>query len=134
MLLTALESSEELLPIDDFVKVTKFKLNKVLPLDVMWKTFRVGVPIYLTNDLISVFGYKGEMFTQKQALMKLVKKYDIPIIQMTNEEYKGFLQEEKDEEFKDFYPEITTAQLKSKPLHTLIMPARSEYRKWLFQP
>jgi hypothetical protein len=120
----ALDSSFTMLHLDEFVKRTGFKINEILPLDMMWNAFHRDIPIYITNDLISIFGYKGETFTQKQALMKLVKKYDIPIIQMTNKEYKVFLQEEKNDEFNlvDFYPEITTTEQKNKLLHTLIMP------------
>ena len=135
MIQTALKSSYTMLSIERFIEVTGFKLNNILPFNLMWNSFRDNIPIYVTNGLIKVFGYKGEIKTQKFAMMKLVKKYNIPVIQLNNEEYTSFVghleyapnnssdqEESKVSLIEGFYPLITKEQLKSKPLHTLIMP------------
>ncbi len=117
MIQAALKTSHTMLTIKQFIEVAEFKLDDVLPFDLMWNSFRDNIPIYVTNDLIRVFGYKGSFSDQKKNIMNLVKKYNIPVIQLNNNEYKDFLENLV---IKDFYPLITKEQLKSKPLHLLI--------------
>lgn len=135
MISAAIQASYEMLTIKKFIEVTEFKLNDILPFDLLWNSFHQDIPIYITDDLIKRFGYRGELYKQKENLMKLIKKYSIPIIQLNNEKYAEFWHtsergpnnladqtESKEFDIEEFYPEITKAQLKSKPLHTLIMP------------
>lgn len=117
MIQKALNQSYNMLDIKQFIEVTDFKLNDILPFDLMWNSFEQDIPIYVTDDFIKIFGYKGELKTQKMAMMKLIKKYNIPIIQLKNDEYKEFLNKNN---LHRYYPKITNKQLKSKPLHTLI--------------
>jgi hypothetical protein len=138
------QSVQGVLSIREFIDKTGFKLDEIMSLDIMWNTFQKNIPIYITDDLIKMFGYKGPLIDQKKNLLKLVKKYNIPIVQLTNDEYKEFTQgpetlrnidnpaEETKQDFNisDLYPEITKAQLKSRPLHTLIMP-RDLKKLWL---
>lgn len=139
----AIQASYEMLTIKQFIEVTEFRLDDILPFDLMWNSFHYNIPVYVTDDLIEVFGYKGELFKQKENIIKLVKKYNIPIIQLNNEEYKNFthLLEQMPNNFTDekntlnldifkLYPKITSKQLKSKPIHTLIMP-RNLKKLWL---
>jgi len=54
--------------------------------------FKHNIPIYMTDDLVKVFGYKGKLRNQKVALMKLVKKYpNIRVLQLNNAQYGKFL-------------------------------------------
>jgi hypothetical protein len=138
MIQKALDKGLGMLLFSEFIKTTGFKLKEILSSDMMWNTFKRDIPIYITDELIRIFGYKGELKIQKLSLMKLIKKYDIPIIQMNNDEYNKFtssLQATPNNEEKDInnqnndslnlveiYPKITKAQLKSKPTHNFIMP------------
>jgi hypothetical protein len=101
----------------------------------MWNSFEQDIPIYVNNDLIKVFGYKGLINDQKRHILNLVKKYNISVIQLKNEEYEEFTHDVRSMPnnspnhentqylpIENLYPKITTEQLKSKPLHTLIMP------------
>jgi hypothetical protein len=127
----ALDRGLGMLHIDEFADVVGFKINKSLSLKMMWNTFQQNILIYITNELINLFGFKGELKQNKYSLLKLVKKYDIPVIQLTNEEYIQFTgqnlltpnQSQAQPNNDDvLYPPITKAQLKSKPIHNLIMP------------
>jgi hypothetical protein len=82
-----------------------------------------------------MFGYRGELKEQKRNMLNLIKKYKIPIIRMDNEKYSKFTSalrltpnNEDNPDFKEqneiakYYPELSKAQLKSKPIHTFIMP------------
>jgi hypothetical protein len=77
-----------------------------------------------------------ELKTQKLSLMKLIKKYNIPIIQMTNEEYGKFLssleatqnnssnpesKHQNELDLTQFYPQLDISLGKGKTLHNLIM-------------
>jgi hypothetical protein len=122
--------------IREFIDVTGFELHEILPFDSMWNAFYADEYIYVTDDLIKAFGYKGELKTQKLSLMKLIKKYDIPTIQMNNEEYDEFLSslqathnlqqieskeaQESNEIANHSYPPLVKSTGKGKTMHTLI--------------
>ncbi len=136
----ALDAKFSMLTIQEFTDVVGFQLSNFLPFDLLWNSFSRGIPIYITNDLVQAFGYKGAIKTQKLSLLKLIKKYNIPIIQLSNDDYREFTgsfqatpnipqenAENKEEnnknlDFNQLYPQLTKAQLKSRPLHNLIMP------------
>jgi hypothetical protein len=136
MIQRALDNCYEMLPIDKFMDVAGIKLSNILPFDIAWNSFRSNIPIYVTDDLIRSFGYKGELIKQKQNLLNLVKKYKIPVIQLDNDKYQKFthtlqsMRKNINLDFEALYPPITEAQLKSHPLHTLIMP-RDLKKLWL---
>lgn len=116
----ALKYSVNMLSIKDFIKVTKLELPDVLSADLMWNTFKLGIPVYITEELIRAFGYKGELKKQTQLLLNLVNKHNIPIIKWDNKEYKQFLNDIKDTIYNKYYPEVTKKQLKSKPYHYML--------------
>ena len=122
MLKTALSYGFSKLDLREFIDVTKFHIQELLPVYLLWNSFQEDIPIYINNDLIKIFGYKGELKKQKENLLKLVNKFNIPIIKMDNDEYVKFLKMD----MIKYYPEITKEQLKSKPNHCLIMPADLE--------
>jgi hypothetical protein len=77
------------------------------------------------------------MFKQKSNLLKLIKKYNIPIIQLSNDNYKEFLyspegiqnidpendvKREDELDFSQIYPQLSRSSGKGKTLHNLIMP------------
>ncbi len=115
-----------------FVRQAGFEFREVLPLKMMLESFHKDIPILITDDLVRAFGYKGELKTQRVSLMKIIKKYDISIVQMVNDEYNKFLrslQAPQNEEKKDnisssidLYPEPDLSNGKGKSLHTFIMP------------
>ncbi len=129
MLQKALDSSYCMLSIRDFIQISEFKFNELVSLDTTWNAFRRDIPIYITDSLIRMFGYKGELFKQKEKLFKLINKYNVSVIQLNNKEYSEFLYplqgtQTEDEKFNmtDFYPPLDTSRGKGKTLHALIMP------------
>lgn len=88
----------------------------------------------LTISLIEVFGYKGPIKKQKEQILNLIGKYAIHIAHFSNDEYTNFtghLRRARNNnsslpsstpDLSSYYPEITKAQLKSRPKHVLIMP------------
>lgn len=142
MIQMAIENSYNMLTIQTFIDATGFQLVGTLPFNTMWNSFRRNIPIYITDDLIKAFGYSGTLYKQKQSIFKLVEKYKIQTIRLSNEEYAEFSHTPQDApnnenqvshtlqgrpndsqiDFKELYPSITKAQLKSKPTHVLIMP------------
>jgi hypothetical protein len=123
MIQKAINHGVGMLHINDFIKVTGFELNEILPVDTMWNTFQRGIPIYITNELIAAFGYKGELKKQKANLLKLIRKYDIPIVRLDNKNYENFIRTPERPYATDtqiFYPEIDKSR--GKTLHYLIMP------------
>ena len=105
MIEKAINADINMLSITKFIEVVEFKINEILPSNAMWNMFREKIPIYITDNLVRVFGYKGDLYTQKQALLKLVKKYNIPTIRLDNLEYSKFLcrsettQNKRDQDF-----------------------------------
>lgn len=111
---------QTMLGMKDFIEHIQFPLSNVLPFTLMCQVFeKPTTRIYLTDELIRAFGYKGELKKQKDSILYLVKKYKIPIISLTNEKYKAFLNKDNN---KNEYPPITNRQLKAKPKHILIYP------------
>jgi hypothetical protein len=86
----ALDYSYTMLSIKKFKEVTRFEMPDVLSADLMWNTFKLGIPVYITEELIRAFGYKGELKKQTQLLLNLVNKHNIPIIKLDNKEYARF--------------------------------------------
>jgi hypothetical protein len=125
----ALNSSYNMLPIDKFMDITGITLSNILPFELMWNSFQHNIPIYVTDELVRVFGYKGTPSKQKEQVSRLVTKYKIPIIQLSNDEYSNFLypQQGVQNANPDFdsdvhYPKLDKSNGKGKTLHTLIMP------------
>jgi hypothetical protein len=119
MIQKALNRGGEMLCINDFVKASGFKLDEILPIDIMWNTFQRGIPIYITNELIAAFGYKGEIRKQKENVLRLVNACDnMNIVKMNNQQYQEFLREH--EELAEFYPDFKALQCKGKLLHYFI--------------
>jgi MSV199 domain len=87
MIQKALDKGLGMLPINKFIDVVNFQLNQVLPLGIMWNSFQRNIPIYATDDLIKVFGYKGPLLVQKKSLLKSIKRFKLPIINFDNNEY-----------------------------------------------
>jgi hypothetical protein len=114
----ALDASiNKVLPVKEFIQITGLTLPNILPFEVMWGAFQCDQPIYLSDDLIRAFGYKGPLSSQKQSLNKIIDKHtDVKVSRLTNEEYTKLL------ETTNCYPALTNAQLKSRPLHILIKP------------
>ena len=86
----ALKRSDIMLTIKEFMEIIKFTLPDVLSVDLMWNTFKLNIPIYITKELVEKFGYKGEFSIQVNSLMKLVAKYNIELTKMNNSEYAEF--------------------------------------------
>jgi hypothetical protein len=78
-----------LLSFHEFMKVTGYKMDKYL-VDKFFHSIKEDIPIYLDNELIKWCGYSGELYKQKQLLMNLIKKYNIPLIEFDNNEYDEF--------------------------------------------
>ncbi len=133
----AMNTGYSMLTIQEFTDIVGFQLSDLLPFDLLWNSFSHGIPIYITNDLVRAFGYKGAIKTQKLSLLKLIKKYDIPIIQLSNDEYEKFLcspeatqnidpenteNKEDSPNFSQLYPQLSRSSGKGKTIHILIMP------------
>jgi hypothetical protein len=76
-----------LLPFNEFLNITNYKFNKYV-VDKFYHSIKDDIPIYLDNDLIKWCGYAGELKKQKQSLISLIEKYDIPYIELNNDEYE----------------------------------------------
>jgi hypothetical protein len=129
MIQLALESGYNMLTIQAFICATKYKLTDALPFDMMWHSFRQNIPIYMNDTIIKAFGYSGTLFNQKKSILKLVEKYNIPTIQLSNDDYAEFSHYPEpmpnicDQlNLTELYPPLTKTQLKSKPTHVLMMP------------
>ena len=84
----ALDSSRlELLDFNNFLNTTGIKLNKYT-VDKFYHSIKNDVPVYLDNDLIKWCGFGGEFKRQKQSLFELIKKYNIPYLELDNDEYE----------------------------------------------
>jgi hypothetical protein len=115
-----------LLSLSEFIKITNMKINKYM-VDKFFHSIKDDIPIYLDNDLIKWCGYAGEIYTQKQHLLKLIKKNEINTIELNNNEYEQFrknlyIQDESGTDFSKIYPEVDKAHGKGKTRHILVMP------------
>ena len=77
------------LSLHEFMNATGIKMDKYL-VDKFYHSIKEDIPIYLDNELIKWCGYSGELKIQKQNLIKLIKKLNVPIIEMNNDEYEKF--------------------------------------------
>jgi hypothetical protein len=128
----ALQSTSlAMLHIDEFIQVTGFELFNVLPFKVMWNSFRQDIPIYITDDLVEIFGYTGDIRVQRGHIAKHVKNYGIPVIRLSNKAYNEFLcsdlttqdsQEEGAVLINEMYPPVEKTHGSGRTKHTLIMP------------
>lgn len=78
-----------LLSLHEFMNVTGIKMDNYL-VNKFFHSIREDIPIYLDNELIKWCGYSGELRNQKENLMNLIKKYNIPLIKFDNNEYNEF--------------------------------------------
>jgi len=76
-----------LLTMQEFINITGVKMNKYL-VDKFYHSIKEDMPIYLDNGLIKWCGYEGSLFEQKRALLRLIKKYDISIMEIDNDKYE----------------------------------------------
>lgn len=90
MIEKALQHSFSMLTIKEFIQATGYELEEILPFDTMWHSFHQNIPIYLNDELIRAFGYKGELKEQKKSILYLVEKYKIHTISLENDEYEKF--------------------------------------------
>jgi hypothetical protein len=123
------DPSLAMLHIDEFIQVTGFELfDVVLPFKIMWNSFNHNIPIYVTDDLIRIFGYKGEMWEQRKQITRHVKNYKIPVIQLNNKAYAEFTsgnvarRESCEVDIDNLYPQIVSLQRTGRTKHMLIMP------------
>ena len=112
-----------ILTIKEFVEATKFKLSDVLPFDLIWGTFQRNAPIYITDDILALFGYGGLKYDQKKSLNSLIKGQKISVIRLKNIEYKAFLEEPATIGYVEKYgpyPPLDTSNGKANMMHILI--------------
>jgi hypothetical protein len=129
---TAIDSSYRMLNIEEFAKHSNMNVNDLF-LNKLWYCFRADVPVYLSDELTLMFGYGGAIGTQRGALLKLMKRQEIPFIELTNNDYEKFLSrqmykenlEDKsndDELISKIYPEFKFSNGKAKLKHILVLP------------
>jgi hypothetical protein len=83
----ALASSRlSILTLTEFMNITGLHINKYM-VDKFYHSIKNDIPIYLDDNLIRWCGYAGESFEQKKNLLKLIKKYKVPIIELDNTKY-----------------------------------------------
>jgi hypothetical protein len=122
------DPSLAMLHIDEFIQVIGFELSNVLPFEVMWNSFRQDIPIYVTDNLVKIFGYKGDIREQRRRIMLHVANYGIPVIQLSNKAYNEFTcgysptRESCEVDMSTFYPQFESSQRTGRTKHTLIMP------------
>jgi MSV199 domain len=78
----ALNSSGSLLDILKFIEVTEFDLNKVM-FDYFWQVMIGNTPIHLGRCVLEWFGYEGEIFSQKQKFVSMLKRNNITYKELT---------------------------------------------------
>jgi hypothetical protein len=121
----AIDASYEMMTVDKFRQTIRCSLNDILPFHLMWNSFHHDIPIYITPDFVKVFGYSGDLKKQRDSMIRLIKKYNISMIQFKNSEYAEFCGTLQGtiNQFASFYPAIdTTSRGKCNSIHTLIMP------------
>jgi hypothetical protein len=80
----ALEKTYALLDIMEFIKVTKFELNEVM-FDYFWQVMVGNTPIHLGRRVLEWFGYEGEIFSQKQKFVSMLKRNDIGFTELASD-------------------------------------------------
>ncbi len=78
-----------LLSFHEFLNVTGYSINKYM-VDKFFHSIKDDIPIYIDNELIKWCGYGGPLKLQKQMLMKLIKKCEVELIELDNDEYEQF--------------------------------------------
>ena len=76
-------STYKMLSAKEFLPFTGMVVNDVY-LEKLWHAYHQKMPVYLDAFMLGMFGYAGDYRSQKQSLGKLVTKYAIPVIKMTN--------------------------------------------------
>ena len=114
---------EEMLSIKEFIRTTEFKLSDVLPFDLIWNSVQRDAPIYITDEILAIFGYSGSKKYHKRNLNDLTKGRNISVIRLKNTEYQAFLDEPatiSNAEKYGPYPLVDNSCGKSGVIHTLI--------------
>lgn len=117
---------QTLLTLHKFMEITEQKIDRHL-VDKFYCSMRNDIPIYLDNELIKWCGYQGELKKQKENLLKLIKRYDIPIIRLNNDEYDKLRKDLIAQLFngnlaENIYPEVDRSCGKNRTYNILIMP------------
>jgi hypothetical protein len=93
----ALKQSASLLNIMDFIKTTKFKLNMTM-FDYFWQAVIGKHRVHVSSLVLDWFGYEGEIREQKRAFLKMLKRNDIEVDELSQnhediEQYPTILEE-----------------------------------------
>ena len=82
-------SRVEMLTLNEFVQEIKYDLDNYA-YNKLYHSIKDDIPIYLDNELIQWMGFSGILKHQKEALFKLIEKYNISYIEFSNKVYTNF--------------------------------------------
>ena len=81
----ALDKTMKLLDIMQFIKVTKFELNKVM-FDYFWQVMISNTRVHLHPRVLEWFGYEGELKEQRKNFIRMLKRNDIAFKELTQKD------------------------------------------------
>ena len=120
---------------DEFVKYNKINLNEIF-VDNLFHNIQNNLPIYIDENKIGYFGYKGSLSKQKDLICNILKDYfighkDKLYFELNNIQYLEFKKEkekmlvsfQKDtNKIYELYPSILITRGKSTTKHLIITP------------
>jgi hypothetical protein len=117
---TKLNPQGQLMTLDRFISITWFKVDK-FAMDTFYRNIHDDLPIYLDDDIVRWFGYKGKLNTQKTAIKNLLinnfaEYRNIGWFEYSNKNYTKFYEK------NPTYPDPYTFYGKNKTKHLIIHP------------
>jgi hypothetical protein len=94
-----------MLSIEEFAEVAEFKLNDVLPVNLLWDSHQKELPIYICEQISRIFVqeavtiyssehdtiHNSEHMRAQDVICELADEYVVPYIRLTNSQYIDFL-------------------------------------------
>ena len=119
---TALDASEELLTVIEFIEVTQFPIDAFM-IDKFWNTMEEDRLIYVDDELIQWMGYANKTAkNRKRDFLYLLSSSTYRFYNYSNSEYVDFLEGENSPHNKNLYPPAPTARGSVTMKHLLLTP------------
>jgi hypothetical protein len=118
---------DKIMTFKEFVRFNKINLDEIF-VDKLFYNIDGNLPIYMDENMIEYFGYKGTASQQKQSILKLIdvnfKSVKSQLLNIySNVSYKNYLKNsDKNPNISKIYPSIITKKCTSATKHILVHP------------